>query len=206
LGRTIAAATWGLANWRMIDVYRTNVLAGLGPLAPMWSLAVEEQFYLVVAVLFVVVRGRRWMATLAAVFATVIVASVAIALSLGDFEPRREFGTDVRAGELAAGALLALALARNPEWIGRHRRTASIAGAVALGVALLVFVGIGPGHGWMTRGWIIGLAAVSVVVITGLLADGPVATALSWRPLVALGRLSYSLYLVHWPVILLIRD
>lgn len=206
LARNIAAAVWGVANWNMIDVGRTNVLSGLGPVGPMWSLAVEEQFYLGIAILFVVIRGRHAIRNLTVVLSAVCVASVVIALALGDFVPRREFGTDTRAGELALGALLAIVASRHSAVLNRYSSILRVVGLACLAMLGLLFVEVAYSPAWLDRGWIIVVGLLSVGTIVALLSGGPLTTVMSWRPLVALGRISYALYLVHWPIILFTRD
>ncbi|MEO6122253.1 MAG: acyltransferase [Ilumatobacteraceae bacterium] len=206
LARNATAAVWGVANWNMIDVGRTNVLSGLGPVGPMWSLAVEEQFYFGIAILFVVLRGRNAIRNLTLVLSAICIASVVIALMLGAYVPRREFGTDTRAGELALGALLAIVASRHPELFTRRVPVQRAMGASCLAMLGLLFVGIGYHPDRLARGWIIVVGLLSVGAIVGLLSGGPLTTLAAWRPLVALGRISYALYLVHWPIILFTRD
>ena len=190
------------------------------PLLHTWSLAVEEQFYLVWPLLVALglaglsafrpsppagrPRGALDARRLAWVVGAVGAASFVGALAL--MESLRThwafFGSPARAWEFAVGGLGAL-LPRL-RWTPRGDRSVGaqvlgwtgLAAVVACGV---VYTGRTPFPGW---------AAVPVVLGTtwALRAGaGQPATALghvlSWRPLVTLGRLSYSWYLWHWPVL-----
>ena len=124
------------------------------------------------------------------------------------FGPNRAYlGTDTRVWELLLGGLGAMAV-QALETAGpvRHRgrwSAATVLGALAVGVALAF--GAGP-PGWMWDGGLVAVAACTLVVVMGSVrhGDGPAARVLAVAPLRWLGRISYSLYLWHWPVIVLI--
>ena len=201
-GSTLAA-TFSMMNWHVIHVGRQNVLYTLGPLGPMWSLAVEEQFYFAIAALFFVARGRRALRTIAIVLCAVTAGSIAISASLNDYLPRLEFGTDTRAAELALGALLALAVHRWPNLFTDRVVIKRAIGAASLAVLVLLFTAVIGSPEVLVGGWIFLVAFLSVAVIVALMTEGRLARAASWPPLVALGRISFALYLVHWPIILI---
>lgn len=206
LARDATAAVWSVTNWNIIALGRRNVLLILGPLVPMWSLAIEEQFYLGIALVFVAVAGRSSLRTLAIVLAAVGVASVVLAASLGTFAPRLEFGTDTRAAELAVGALLAVHSVRRPAlFTGRVPLTRAV-GAACLVALVLLFLGAGPQRARLFSGPIVLVAVLAAGVIVALMTGGALARAASRPSLVALGRMSYALYLVHWPIILVTHD
>jgi peptidoglycan/LPS O-acetylase OafA/YrhL len=203
------AGAWNVVNWHVmtipIDDYRA-----LGALGPYWSLGVEEQFYLAMAGLFIVLR--RWPATisrnLGSVAAVVWVGSLAIALVLTADHPREMFGTDVRAAELAAGVLLAVWLQGRalPLRISPQAdQLVRVAGWVGLAVTVTLFFVAQLDQSWVRNGGFAALSLVHVAVILGALSHGSMARMLSWRPLVALGKISYSLYLVHWPIVISLR-
>lgn len=196
------AATWSYTNWHVIASGDSQLLRTIvGPLGPTWSLAVEEQIYLLlVLAVYASTRGRRPLPTLLAVALTAAVVSTALAVTVSDWNPRLEFGTDVRAAEVAIGVALAVALKRW-SWtaLTPGRGDALAAGGLTLILAGFALVDLTPP--WLLHGGYTALALVSAVTITGLLAHGRVASLLSGRAIVALGRISYSLYLVHWPVI-----
>jgi peptidoglycan/LPS O-acetylase OafA/YrhL len=196
------AATWSVTNWHVIASGESQLLRTIvGPLGPTWSLAVEEQLYLLlVLAVFASMRTHRPDRTLLTLALVATVVSAVLAMSVSRWNPRLEFGTDVRAAEVAIGVALAVVrrTARAPRW--SHGRADAVA---ALGLVLIVsgFFWIDLTPPWILRGGYPLLAVVSAATLTGLLAHGRVAGLLSGRTVVALGRVSYSLYLVHWPVI-----
>ena len=198
------------ANWYFIRESTTYFGAEVAsnPVLPFWSLAVEEQFYLVwplvLGGLFWAVgrlHRRRLLAVRVAV-AVAALASLAWALHLRtDDAIRAYYGTDARVYQLLAGASLALV----PDLAPALVRWRSVLRWVApMAVVALVVVGtpLG-GEDPIVRGIV-----ATVVTAVALLAlegeGGGVATrVLSSPPLVYLGRVSYGTYLWHWPVIII---
>ncbi len=166
------------------------------PLLHFWSLAVEEQFYLLFPflLLFLWQKGRSAFATAG----VAVVALLSFALSVvGAFRfPDATFYLlPARAWELALGALLALRGGHLP----LPERWQPVAGWVGLPMMLL------PVFFYDATTPFPGLAAVppclgAVLVIGATRQDGWLKRLLSVRPLVFLGLISYSLYLWHWPV------
>ncbi|MEV6595227.1 acyltransferase family protein [Actinoplanes sp. NPDC051346] len=158
------------------------------PLQHFWSLAVEEQFYLVWPLLIIVFIRRRG---LGAVLSLLTVGSLALAL----WQTRENagwayFGAHTRAWELGIGALLALTALRLPRWCVP-------AGLVAVAASAVVYTAQTPFPGYAALLPVLGTAAV----IAG--GTGRSAGVLGHPGLQAVGRLSYSWYLWHWPVLLI---
>ncbi len=196
----LAAATYQ-QNW-----YQLSRSGGYGalfdrasPFDHFWSLAIEEQFYIgfpiVLIVLLVAFRGRR--PAIAATLLAAAAASFLVPAMMGASFDRRYLGTDTRVGEIVLGVVVALARAalveRSP-WLYRLALPAT--------VALLAIAFVAPyGSSFYSLGFL-PITLLTVVAMVGALRDGTVfGRVLSVRPLAALGVVSYSLYLVHWPLL-----
>ncbi len=201
------AAIWSVTNWHVIAGGQDKLLQTIvGPLGPTWSLAVEEQFYVLLAIgAWGALRTTRPMRAIAIGAAATVVVSLALANTVSDWSPRLEFGTDVRAAELAVGCLLAVTIRRRRSRLTERAAAADLAGALALAGlgALFALAGTAP---WLLRGGHVLVALVSATAIAAIISHGRIDAALSSRPLVAIGRWSYSLYLVHWPVFLVLDE
>ncbi|TSE00190.1 acyltransferase [Skermania sp. ID1734] len=216
-GDAFAALAW-VANWRF-SVAHTDYFAQGGepsPLQHTWSLGVEEQYYLIWPLLLVglvLLCRRSWRRWRWAVFGLAITGAVAsavwaIVLAGHASVSRVYFGTDTRAQALLIGAAAAAALA--PFWPGdAQRRVRSKAlwqvlpvfGLVGLAVAIHVAAGTAQ---QFQHGLLILVAVAAIAVIASVTVDQTslVAKFLALRPLVALGAISYGVYLWHWPVFL----
>jgi peptidoglycan/LPS O-acetylase OafA/YrhL len=200
------AGTFGYTNWHVIWSGEDALLRTIvGPLGPFWSLAVEEQFYLLMTVA-VVVAGRtaRPVRTLAVITVAGWAASTALQLLVDWPQYRLEFGTDLRAAELLAGSGLALLLHRRPGLLAALGTRLQPVGLVALGVVVALAATTDYDPPWLLHGGYAALSLVNTVLVLSLLTPGGLTRTLAWTPLVAIGRLSYSWYLVHWPVILIV--
>jgi peptidoglycan/LPS O-acetylase OafA/YrhL len=201
LGSSLASCLLYLSNiyfWRHTGYF--DSAGELSPLLHTWSLAVEEQFYLFVPLfLYFVMRGnkdpRRWIWLLfaASLISNVIVVRLSPATAF--------FFPFTRAWELFAGSILAFA---NRPYFADARR-AELAGV--LGIALIA----GPGFLYDGQTRFPGEAAIlpvlGAVLVIAAGADHVtrVSAWLSNRYVVAIGRISFSLYLWHWPVFVLMR-
>jgi SGNH domain (fused to AT3 domains)/Acyltransferase family len=150
-----------------------------------------------------VAHGRRW----ALVGVCVVGSGVSMLVMAALYEPgdpsRAYYGTDARAHALLIGVLLAILLDQWKPERGRARMLAKAGGWAGAAYMLFAFTRIGDTDAWMYRGGL-ALFAVSVaLVITSVVQRWryPVRTALSWSPVVWIGKISYGLYLWHWPVI-----
>ncbi len=201
---SVAGPLFSVANWQAIHWAATGQSwALLGPLGVFWSLSLEEQFYLGLFVVVLVAAARatnlvRWLTGLLIAAGLVSIASMVIVQS----SPQREFfGTDTRASELVAGCLLAV-------WI--HQRGAprskwwSAVGLVSLVVAIAAWAFVRESDPWVLGGGLAAFSIVNIGLILGCLVAGPMSRLLQIAPLVQLGRLSYPVYLIHWPLVFFI--
>ncbi|HLT15421.1 MAG TPA: acyltransferase family protein [Acidimicrobiales bacterium] len=203
----VRAALANLANWRFILEGASYADLDLvpSPVQHYWSLAIEEQFYLVfpVVALLALRWGRRG---LGAVLAAVAAASALAQIHLDDVD-RIYFGTDTRAAELAVGGLFALALPHLRSLLGdRLHRSADALAAFALLTTLAFWTGVQHTNPTLYGGGLACIAVVSGLVIVGAVAGRRVPALLARRPLVALGRISYGIYLFHFPLYLLLTE
>jgi peptidoglycan/LPS O-acetylase OafA/YrhL len=192
-----------LANWHLLAASSSywDRFGAARVFEHLWSIAVEEQFYVVWPLVVLVVCRvggpvRRRVAVLAAAGAVV---SLVLMVALADQQdPTRVYtGTDTRAFSLLLGALVAA-------WPIRLRRVGLP--ALALAIAATWAVADGTGSPWLFRGGLFAhsAAAALLIALCVQIPQAPVARALAWGPLRRLGLISYSLYLWHWPVIVLL--
>lgn len=222
----VAAFFW-IANWVFVVQKADYFSQGAtpSPLQHTWSLGVEEQYYLIWPVLLVGVillvrrRSVRTVRIAVGVLAVAgVAASAAAAILLVNPESlnRVYFGTDTRAQALLVGAAAAALLVR--DWSAltvsrtlirkRWRRWIAwvlpVFGIAVLAAAAHLATGSAADfrHGLLIA---VALGAVLLVAPVALDQDGYVARALACRPLVALGAISYGVYLWHWPIFLILN-
>ncbi len=202
-------------NWHSIYAGQSYFaqFSAPSPLQHTWSLAIEEQFYLVwplVLLLLVRVARRRWRGagvTVAVILGVASSVLMAILFHPGSDPSRIYYGTDTRLFDLMAGATLAFLAASRRQPNPRARRTLHLAGPAAAVVLGVFWVTAGTAGGLPTNvmfegGFLLCAALAALVVADARLTDpGPMARALAWGPLHFIGTISYGIYLWHWPVI-----
>ncbi|HIW64009.1 MAG TPA: acyltransferase [Candidatus Stackebrandtia excrementipullorum] len=205
-GDALAGAVYGI-NLRLAyngTDYLTAETAP-SPLQHLWSLAVEEQFYIVWPLLLVVatVAWRRFGRT---PLALTLVGAIAVSLTLSvvhtaTLAPWAYFGTHTRAWELAAGALIAVFAAELARMDSRLAAFLTWAGLAAITVSVLWYSASTAFPGYAAVLPVVGAAAV----VAGGCAQ-PLQGAgllLNRRPFQFLGKVSYGFYLWHWPILLI---
>jgi len=188
------------------DYWQQSALASQ-PLLHTWSLAVEEQFYVVTPALLALWFWAGSKRGLTTALAILVALSAAISLWLMRHDPAAAFYTlPARAWQLALGSLLAsrvVAGAGAP----RTLMQANVAGAVGLSMILW------PVFAYTTETAFPGLhaalptvGAMLVIYAGGGAQAGWVSRMLGLRPLVWIGLISYSMYLWHWPLLVTMRS
>ena len=196
-----------VANWRFVFEHRSygELFTGPSPLQHLWSLAIEEQFYLVFPLLTVALLrlggGRR--RVLAATFGILTAASLAWMVHLGaspSGAARSYYDTGARACELLVGVLLALVVAGHGTRLQRAPRFVAALGTAALGAVLLSWMTVPQDSAWVHGGGLAVHAVLMAAVLAAAHVPGPVRSLGSTAPLRLAGRVSYGMYLIHWPV------
>ena len=211
IGADVAASSAYLVNWRFageaVDYNAEG--AGVSPVLHFWSLAVEEQFYIIWPLLLVVLgavvlrrvpSSRHRLAT-ALALAALAIPSLLWSLSYSGLNPDGAFFvTTTRIWELGIGAGVAVGAA--------HWRRIPPLGAALLGWCGLLAIVVSatlfsedlPWPGGLALVPVLGTAAIIISASRPETARGA-ARLLSWRPLLWIGALSYSWYLWHWPIL-----
>jgi peptidoglycan/LPS O-acetylase OafA/YrhL len=198
------------ANWRSVFARQDYwaLFTVPSPLDHTWSLAIEEQFYMVWPLVFVGLLAWWKRSTPVAVLVTsIVLACVSSALMFSMYNSsnpsRVYYGTDTRAGGIVFGAALAAWLAwRGHAASGRARVVVEVVAVIGAGVVALAWSRLsGESSGLYRGGFLVcELATVAVLAAAVHPRPGPVARTLSFRPLRLLGLISYGVYLWHWPV------
>jgi peptidoglycan/LPS O-acetylase OafA/YrhL len=205
-GDVVAAAIY-LLNWRLAARSVDYLAEGVGPspVRHFWSLAVEEQFYLVWPALLVAVAWwvRRWGGNVrsrtAVGLAVVAVPSFGWSVYLTAHDPASAyFVSTTRLWELAIGAAVAVG---TPRWAKLGRTSAMALGGLGLAAIFLSGVVFREGARWPGYSALLPTLGTAAVIVAGCATRDGVARLLSLRPMVWIGGLSYSLYLWHWPLL-----
>lgn len=204
VGAALYVVNWVLAG-RAVDYLAEDV--GASPVQHFWSLAVEEQFYIIWPLLLIVVgwwvarrRGARLRPVMLVGILLVIIPSFLWSLFLtGDNPGRAFFVSTTRLWELGIGAFVAIG---SVVWTRIPRKVSVLLGWLGLAAVVLSGFVISSETAWPGYAALLPTLGSAAVIIAGF-TSGPTGPAglLAWGPAVWVGGLSYSLYLWHWPLL-----
>lgn len=197
----VATALFGsnIYFWKFSGYFDPSAM--LRPLLHTWSLAVEEQYYIFMPIaMYVAYRyfKARWLL----VFLPVVILSFALSVYATTTAPTANFFMlPTRAWELLVGAMLVLTPLPQPS----RRGVAEAIGLVGLGLifyAVFTYTEETPFPGINALAPVLGSA---MIIYAGTAHRTLTGQALSWKPMVGIGLISYSLYLSHWPIAVFLR-
>jgi len=201
-GRSMAGAAGFVSNFHLLDAtggyFGSN--AKYEPLLHTWSLSVEEQFYVVFPIVLLI--GFRMgkhgaIATVAILTAASLTTSV---IATNTDSQKAFFLPHLRAWELGFGSLLALASFKAPSY--RLASACSLVGAAFILAPVFLY---SEGTSFPGAAAIPVILGTSLIIWSGGQAETAVRLLLSSKPIVWVGKISYSLYLWHWPPLVVAR-
>lgn len=210
---------WGaigfVSNWQQAYPDFSRTFENLSALAHLWPVALAVQLTIVVPVVLaalMAVTSRTWR-TAAVVFAVAGLASFAAAWVISGYAEGHDvvyYGTHTRAGEVLAGVVLAY-LVMTPRFrkVIRKPRVMSVVkagGLPALMGLLALWVVLPIDSGFLFRGGTILNATLTAWLVLAVTMPGPTPSLLGLWPLQKLGEISFSAYLLHWPLFLLVDE
>jgi peptidoglycan/LPS O-acetylase OafA/YrhL len=213
----VVASALNVANWHFLfdDRPYAALFAAPSPALHFWSLAIEEQFYwvfpLLTAGVLLVAKGS--LRVYAGVLGGLLALSGVLTLLYRDQPDTVYYATPIRMGEILVGALLAVALAEGRLaglTAGSQRKAwaplAGLLGAGALAISAWAWWNVEQSSPRLYEGGLLVYALVSGALVLSACVDGPVRRVLAVEPLRLLGVISSGVYLLHWPVFLVMDE
>ena len=204
-GGDIKSAALYVVNWRLasrgVDYLAEDI--GQSPVQHYWSLAVEEQFYLVWPLLMLaigVVAAKRWkLGAFVALGAITVVSFIWSVMQTESSPATAYFVSTTRIWELGLGALLALSAARVAKLPSVLLAFGGWLGIALIAYAVLVF---NDSTTWPGANALVPTVGAALMIASGITrTPGSPQRLLSLAPMVWIGGLSYSIYLWHWPIL-----
>lgn len=199
----VLSATTGFASnilfWMKAGYFEPD--SNYVPLLHTWSLAVEEQFYIIFPLLLMAFAAKPGFWRKAAVLTLCVISFTVSCLLLAKFSSFVFYNLPTRAWELLAGSILALGYVpalKNTKVMN----ALSLCGIVFIAAAVLLFKSNMPFPGYSAALPVLGAA---LIIYTGREGTYLGQRLLSLKPAIFFGKISYSLYLWHWPVIVFFK-
>ena len=208
----VVSAVLQVANWRFLfeDREYAQLFASPSPVLHFWSLAIEEQFYWVFPLLAagVLAIGRGSIRVFGSVLAGLLGLSAVLTLVFSDSPNTVYFATPIRMGEILVGALLAVAVGggavRRIEGSPQLRGALGGLGVLAMVASAWAWWNLEQNSRIVSRGGLLLYALVSGALVASVCVAGPWRRLLAFEPLRLLGLISYGVYLIHWPLFLIL--
>jgi peptidoglycan/LPS O-acetylase OafA/YrhL len=201
-GESLAALSVFLSNiefWREAGYFQPG--AQTRPLLHTWSVSVEEQFYLLFPAFLLLLRNSS-KRSLQCALGSLFLASLAFSVwSSQRWTSAGFFSLSARFWEIALGALLAVSAVPRPSSRGISNALA-LGGAILIGGSFLLLSPTAPFPGYVALAPCVGTA---LVIYSGSQTQTIASRVIGSKPLAFVGRVSYSFYLLHWPLFALVK-
>lgn len=204
------------ANWHFISEGESyfQQYGDPSPYRHMWTLAIEEQFYfilpaLMIALIALTSGNRRRITQILVALAAASACLMGLLYRSGSDPSRVYYGTDTRAQSLLLGSALAVYLSYAPKRrLSSNYRRLTVIGAVGMAVMAVFFIFVSYQNDFTWRGgfFVFVAATLLVIAVVELDQEGPIAAIFGYRPFAWIGKISYGLYLWHWPIFVMLTE